>query len=108
MSQDLWINQAASQNLVVADRLWTKAEMEARNSLLSSWSAMVNDTCHRNGFLRDLGEFKLNESERQTVDKSVCCSACNPDLNPDIIYPPACRKAPAAPRAGTLAAAACV
>ena len=107
-SQDESISQDVANVNGVVDRFWTKAEMELRDSLPSSWTTIVNDSCHRRGFLRDLGEFKLPPGERQEVDKAVCCSACNPDLNPEITYPPDRPKALAAPRAGSFAAVVCV
>jgi hypothetical protein len=69
-------------------RYWTKAEVEQRSNIPASWLLMVNGTCHRQGFLKDLGEDKLMPCERPSVAKDSCCSACNPMLLPLLTFPP--------------------
>lgn len=94
-SQDLLDNQSEvglleNQNSgpLRRPRYWTKAEIRQRSRLPRPWLRMVNGTCYRKGFLRNLGEEKLAPSERQSIAKDRCCSACNPTLLPNIIWPP--------------------
>jgi hypothetical protein len=77
--------------------------MEQRTSVPEPWLLMVNNTCHRNGFLKDIGDDKLAPSGRVLVGKDYYCSACNPLLLPVISFPPA-RDAPlCVPRSSTYA-----
>lgn len=107
-SQELLTTQSDAEPLDSQDsgprrrpRYWTKAEMEQRNRLPEPWLRMVNNSCHREGFLMDLGEGKLAPSERQSVAKDRCCSACNPALRPTITFPPARPTPLSVPRSST-------
>jgi len=82
-------------------RYWTKAEIGQRDSLPGPWLRMVNGSCHREGFLINLGEETLAVFERQFVTKDRCCSACNPALLPDVVFPPARLGQLVAPRSST-------
>lgn len=67
---------------------WSVQELKNRSNQPVAWFNIVNGSCHRRGFLRELGELKLPLQERRQVPKNVCCSACNPSLRIKLVYPP--------------------
>jgi superfamily II DNA/RNA helicase len=80
---------------------WRKQEIEQRDKLPAIWLRVVNSSCHRRELLSDLGEDKLDPSERQSVSGSRCCSACNAAMLPNLIDPPPTDAPSTEPRVGT-------
>lgn len=64
---------------------WRKQEIEQRDRLPAIWLRVANSSCHCRELLSDLGEDKLDLSERQSVSSSRCCSACNAAMLPNLI-----------------------